>query len=324
MNHQQQSKPTPQDEVDPQSTHMFSPSSDPSNLELLSCLRHRMIIARSHIMAHINLALKDETDNFSWVELDYKFRSDLFKLAFSLLGKRITLEAQKAYKKAIFNYILEILNQEAEDPLYTPKSGREKTAHTKWEKFKPAPPTNAEDHQHKEDTDARTGQQAEEPTPNENSPTSQHIVIPPPDEPAIITEQTNDTPTDPFEKEVEEFLQKYTKLKTGELKTCEGLYWVDCGRPVTHININRDLPMWSFTRCEEHSISGKPIPSRILHNLHNSTSPPQASNAKLQMQSTPTTTPLKPLSNPTHPSTPQRNRKTKGHKQPTRSTTSTK
>jgi len=162
--------------------------------------------------------------------------------------------------------------------------------------------------------DAQTGQQVEEPTPNKNTPTNQHIVTPPPVEPAIITEHTNDTPTDPFEKEVEEFLQKYTKTHFGEVKICNGLCLIDCGRQVTHIHIDRSSPMWSYTRCEEHALKGKPIPSRILHNLHNCTSPPQASNAKLQTQSMLTTTPtLKPLSNPTHPSPPQQNRKTKGH-----------
>ena len=90
-----------------------------------------MIIAHSHILAHTNLAPKDKTDNFSWVEFDPKFRLHLFKLAFSLLGKQITPEAQKTYKKAIFTYILEILNQEVEEPPITPKSGHEKTACTK-------------------------------------------------------------------------------------------------------------------------------------------------------------------------------------------------
>ena len=314
MNPQQQSQPTVQDEVDPQSTHMFLPSSDPSNLELLSCLRHQMIISCSHILAHINLALKDETDNFSWVEFDPKFRSHLFKLAFSLLGKWINQEAQKTYKKAIFIYTLEILNQEVEDPLFTPKSGREKTAHTKWEKWtpdKPAPPANAEDHQHREDMDAQTGQQVEAPTPNKNTPTNQHIVTPPPAEPAITTEHANDTPTDPFENEVGEFLQKWTKTIFGEVMKCNGTSISSCGRPATHIHLDRSKPDWSYFRCEEHAYDCEPIPSKLLHN---STSLLQASKAKLQKQGKPIATPaLEPPSNPAHPSPPQQNRKIKGH-----------
>ena len=220
-------------------------------------------------MAHITLALKDETGSFSWVELDPKFCSHLFKLAFSLLGKLITPEAQRMYKKAIFVYILEILNQEREDLFLTPNHSHKKTAHTKWEKLSPAktaPPTNVEDHQHKEDIGAQTGQQVEIPTLNENTWTNPHTASLPPAEPAIITESTDDTPTDPLEKEVEEFLKTWTKTNYGETTICNGtMIGPYCGRPATHLKINRMFPEWSYTRCEEHSTqSCEPIPSRLL------------------------------------------------------------
>jgi len=65
------------------------------------------------------MALKDEAGNFSWVEFGLKFHSRLFKCAFSLLGELITLAAQRMYKKAIFVYILVLLNQEDEDTFFT-------------------------------------------------------------------------------------------------------------------------------------------------------------------------------------------------------------
>ena len=267
MHPQQQSKPRLQYAVDPQPPQTSSPRSEPSCFELLNRLRRRMIIARRHILAHIALALKDEAGNFSWVELDPKFRSHLFKLAFSLLGELITPAAQKMYKKAIFVYILEILNQEGEEPLSSPKRNREKTARTKWEKLpptNPAPPTITEDHQHKEDMGNEIGQQTEAPAPIENTPANTHAATPPPDEPVIANEQTNDTPVDPWEKEVEEFLHWWSKTNPGITLTCDGAWTDDCGRPATHVRIIEGSMERSYGKCEDHSRDCDPIPDRLL------------------------------------------------------------
>jgi len=72
------------------------------------------------------MALKDETGSFSYVEFNPKFCLHLFKLAFSLLGELITPVAQRMYKKAIFAYMLELLNQEGKDPSFTQNMAMEK------------------------------------------------------------------------------------------------------------------------------------------------------------------------------------------------------
>jgi len=59
------------------------------------------------------------------VEFDPRFHSHLFKCAFSLLGKLITPSAQTIYKKAIYNFILELLNQENNDKFFTLQSNAE-------------------------------------------------------------------------------------------------------------------------------------------------------------------------------------------------------
>jgi hypothetical protein len=64
------------------------------------------------------------------VEFDPKFHSHLFKCAFSLLNELITLSAQKTYKKAIFAFILELLNQENEVTFFTSRHEDAKTHHT--------------------------------------------------------------------------------------------------------------------------------------------------------------------------------------------------
>jgi len=76
------------------------------------------------------MAQKDEKGNFSWVEFEPGFHSHLVKHAFSLLNAPITHSAQKQLKKAIFTFILEILNQEYEDTFFAPKCG-DATSHEK-------------------------------------------------------------------------------------------------------------------------------------------------------------------------------------------------
>ena len=98
----------------PQPTPNPQPREDPLSFELLNLLQRRLTIARSHIIAQTIMAQKDETGKVSWVEFIPEFHSHLVKRAFSLLSRPITPSARRMLKKAIFVFILEILNQERE------------------------------------------------------------------------------------------------------------------------------------------------------------------------------------------------------------------
>src|SRR5258708_357912 len=77
-----------------------------------------MTISHSHIVAHATMAWKDEMRKFSWVEFNPGFHLHLVKHAFSLLNVPITAPAQKIFKRAIFIFILELLNKEREDDFF--------------------------------------------------------------------------------------------------------------------------------------------------------------------------------------------------------------
>jgi len=115
----------------PQLTPNPQPREDPSSIELLNLLRRRLSIARTHIVAQTIMAQKDEEGNFSWVEFEPRFHSHLVKCAFSLLNAPITHSAQKQLKKALFIFILEILNQEYEDTFFAPKCRENCAPHEK-------------------------------------------------------------------------------------------------------------------------------------------------------------------------------------------------
>jgi len=122
----------------PQLTPNPQPREDASSTELLNLLRQRLSIARTHIVAQTIMAQKDEEGNFSWVEFEPGFHSHLVKCAFSLLNAPITHSAQKQLKRAIFTFILEILNQEYEDTFFAPKCGDAKENCASHEKKRPA------------------------------------------------------------------------------------------------------------------------------------------------------------------------------------------
>ena len=117
--------------------------------------------------------MKDEAGKFSWVEFEPKSHSHLFKCTFSLLGELITPAAQRMYKKAIFVYILELLNQEGEDTFFTLKHGHEKIAQTHWKSKQTLPPSelaplaNTRECQSEDAERVKTVQQVEAPTPKE-------------------------------------------------------------------------------------------------------------------------------------------------------------
>jgi len=192
------------------------------------------------------MAIKDEAGNFIWEEFEPKFRSHLFKCTFSLLGKLITPAAQRMYKKAIFVYVLEILNQEGEDVLSTSKHGHEKTAHANWKRkqtpppSEPAPQANAKECQDDNAEEAKTDQQVEAPTPEENPPA-------PPEDDTVVAQQPPPTPT-PAEPiptaentkltPIERFMDWWTEANPGFTLLCEGTATMQCDNPATHVKIH--------------------------------------------------------------------------------------
>ena len=99
------------------------PCEDPLSFELLNLLQQQLTITHSHIIAQTIMAQKDETGKVSWVEFIPEFHSHLVKQAFSLLSRPITPSAQRMLKKAIFVFVLEILNQEREVEFFTLEYG---------------------------------------------------------------------------------------------------------------------------------------------------------------------------------------------------------
>ena len=249
------------------------PCSDPSCFKLLNRLRRQLTIAHLHIIAHTTMALKDEAGNFSWVEFEPKFRSHLFKCAFSLLGELITPAAQRMYKKAIFVYILELLNQEGEDTFFTSKHGQEKIARTNWERkqtlppSEPAPLANARECQNEDAMGAKAAQQVEAPTPKENTPVTPVIdttmaqqppQTPLPVEPTLDTERTNPTP-------IEGFMQWWTEANPDYVLMCEGTETRECDNPATHVKIHGSYKNSCYPKCDIHAHNGIPaIPEEYL------------------------------------------------------------
>ena len=98
-----------------------------SRIRELNFLRRHLTVARSHIVAHATIssvprmAQKDEAGTFSWVEFDPGFHSHSVKCACSLLGARITISAQRTYKKSTFFFILELFDRESEDTFFALK-----------------------------------------------------------------------------------------------------------------------------------------------------------------------------------------------------------
>ena len=256
-----------QDVETPQTTPTSSPRSDPSCFELLNRLRRQLIVARTHIIAHTTLALKDEAGNYTWVEFEPKFRSHLFKCAFSLLGELITPAAQRMHKKAIFVYILEILNQEGEDTLFTSKHGHEKTARANRKRkqtpapSEPAPQANARECQEDE---AKTDHQVKAPTPKENPP------APPEDDTAMAQQPpSTSTPADPAPAGYDEYtsitptgayMHWWKKANPGDTLRCEGTRNCPCNKPATHIKTRGNFETARYPKCDFHAQYGHHFP----------------------------------------------------------------
>jgi len=223
---------------------------------------------------HSSLALKDEAGNFSWVEFKPKFHSHLFKCAFSLLGELITSAAQRMYKKAIFVYILELLNQEGEDTFFTSSHDHEKIVRTNWNRKQTLPPSelttldNTRERCCEDAVSAKADQIVEVSTPNENPPANPPVVdtaivqqplpTPSPDEPitAIVTRHY---PT------VENFMLWWKQENPGDPLLCEGTRTRACDNPDTHVKMHGSFSGACYPKCEFHSSSNcETIPNKFL------------------------------------------------------------
>ena len=96
--------------------------SDLSCFEILNRLRARLYISREKLLEHVTLAQKDPKGLISWVEFDAPFHSHLVKIAFMLFNKPPLPMA----KKAMFIFILEVLNFETVEAFFARKYGAEK------------------------------------------------------------------------------------------------------------------------------------------------------------------------------------------------------
>ena len=101
----------------PHSPHMTTQplSSSASCTDFTHLLRQRLFIARQHLVTNTTMAQKDENGLFTWVEFNPIFHSQLIKRAFSLMGMPTPTPMRKLLKKAIFEFALELLNQETKN-----------------------------------------------------------------------------------------------------------------------------------------------------------------------------------------------------------------
>jgi len=77
---------------------------------ILNTFRDRLYLSRAHLIAETVAAIKDETGRLSWVEFSPTFHARLMKMAFTCIGTPLTLSSSLIAKKAIFLFILELLN----------------------------------------------------------------------------------------------------------------------------------------------------------------------------------------------------------------------
>ncbi|KAG8217223.1 hypothetical protein J3R82DRAFT_5309 [Butyriboletus roseoflavus] len=88
---------------------------EPSCFEILNVLRSRLFLARTKLVEKIEIAqLDEEPDSVSWVEFSPSYHSHLVKCTLSLLP-RLAPSAIPMAKRAMFVYILEVLNREDDD-----------------------------------------------------------------------------------------------------------------------------------------------------------------------------------------------------------------
>ena len=95
---------------------------DLSSLELPNRYRARLFVSREKLLEHVTLAQKDLEGRISWVEFDASFHSHMVKVALAIFDKPPLPMA----KRALFTFILEVLNLEPVEPFFAQKPAAEK------------------------------------------------------------------------------------------------------------------------------------------------------------------------------------------------------
>ncbi|KAF8555780.1 hypothetical protein OG21DRAFT_810245 [Imleria badia] len=100
-----------------------SPDLEPSCFEILNILRSRLLLARTKLVEKIEIAQLDEQGGVSWVEFAPQYHSHLVRSTMSLFP-RLAPSAVSMAKRAMFVYILEVLNRAEDDTFILLQRGK--------------------------------------------------------------------------------------------------------------------------------------------------------------------------------------------------------
>jgi hypothetical protein len=110
-----------------------SPDLEPSCFEILNILRSRLLLARTKLVEKIEIAQLDEQGGVSWVEFAPQYHSHLVRSTMSLFP-RLAPSAVSMAKRAMFVYILEVLNRAEDDTFILLQRGKSQDNRTQREK----------------------------------------------------------------------------------------------------------------------------------------------------------------------------------------------
>jgi hypothetical protein len=96
---------------------------DLSCFDILNVFRSRWFISRDKLVTSAESSQKDEKGEIVWVEFSREFHSHLVKCGMALLPSMAFASLQMA-KKAIFVFVLEVLNREAEESFFALQRGK--------------------------------------------------------------------------------------------------------------------------------------------------------------------------------------------------------
>ena len=100
-----------------------SPDLEPSCFEILNILRSRLLLARTKLVEKIEIAQLDERGDVLWVEFAPQYHSHLVRCTMSLFPS-LAPSAVSMAKRAMFVYILEVLNREEDDTFILLQRGK--------------------------------------------------------------------------------------------------------------------------------------------------------------------------------------------------------
>ena len=104
-------------------------SSDPSCFDMLDLLRRRLFLSREQLVPRVVTASKDDQGLIDWVDFDKSFHSHLLGRV-----KAITGSLTNGARKALFVFVLEVLNGEDFSAFFDLKKGASQRQHLDREK----------------------------------------------------------------------------------------------------------------------------------------------------------------------------------------------